>query len=409
MPPFPLDLISLLTKPGAYLVYALIGFGFGYALEISGFAISTRLAAQFYLKDMTVLKVMFTAIVVAMLLIFGATALGLLDYNVIWVNPTYLWPGIVGGLIMGVGFIVGGFCPGTSLVALSTFKIDGLFFTLGGLLGIFLFGETVESFDAFWHSSYMGRFTLPELFNTSYGVVIVGVIIMALVMFWGAEQLERIFGNKETKKASKAPLVGAAALLAGALLVAFIGQPTTESRWQKLTSTKEPLIKERAVQIHPAELLSLVHDHHLNVVMLDVRSEADYNIFHISGARRVDMDQLPELVPELRLAPTNSVFIIMSNDEQAATQTWKDLIAESIVNVYILDGGINNWLATYATEDSSLIPNPYAGEDQLRYIFPAALGNRYPFADPDPEEFEIEFTPKVELQNKRGPTSGGCG
>ncbi len=200
MPPFPLDLISLLTKPGAYLVYALIGFGFGYALEISGFAISTRLAAQFYLKDMTVLKVMFTAIVVAMLLIFGATALGLLDYNVIWVNPTYLWPGIVGGLIMGVGFIVGGFCPGTSLVALSTFKIDGLFFTLGGLLGIFLFGETVESFDAFWHSSYMGRFTLPELFNTSYGVVIVGVIIMALVMFWGAEQLERIFGKKEIQE-----------------------------------------------------------------------------------------------------------------------------------------------------------------------------------------------------------------
>jgi rhodanese-related sulfurtransferase len=409
MPPFPLDLIGLLTKPGAYLVYALIGFGFGYALEISGFAISTRLAAQFYFKDMTVLKVMFTAIIVAMVLIFGATALGLLDYNVIWVNPTYLWPGIVGGLIMGVGFIVGGFCPGTSLVALSTFKLDGLFFTLGGLFGIFLFGETVEYFDTFWHSSYMGRFTLPELFNTSYSVVIIGVILMALFMFWGGEQLEKIFGKEEPKKGSNARFVGAAALLAGALLVAFIGQPTTDSRWQKISSSKEPLLKERAVQIHPAEILSLVHDHHLNVVMLDIRSEADYNIFHIAGARRIDHDQLPDLVSELRLAPANTVFIVMSNDEKAATQAWKDLVAESVVNVYILDGGINNWLATYATEDTSLMPNPDAGEEQLRYIFPAALGARYPFADPDPEEFEIEFTPKVQLQNKRGPTSGGCG
>ena len=409
MPPFPLDLIGLLTKPGAYLVYALIGFGFGYALEISGFAISSKLAAQFYFKDMTVLKVMFTAIVVAMVLVFGATALGLLDYNLIWVNPTYLWPGIVGGLIMGVGFIVGGFCPGTSLVALSTFKLDGLFFTLGGLFGIFLFGETVEYYDEFWHSSYMGRFTLPELFNTSYGVVIVGVVLMALFMFWGAEQLERIFGKKDLKTEPRRRYTGAVALLAVALLVAFIGQPTTQSRWVKIASAKEALLKERTVQIHPAELLSLVHDRHLNIILLDMRSEADYNLFHLDGAQRYDPGTASELVPDLRLEPANTVIVTISNDEQAATDAWKDLTAESIQNVYILEGGLNSWLTTYAHEDQSLLPNPAAGNDQLRYIFPAALGSRYNFSDPDPEEFEVEFTPKVQLQTKRGATSGGCG
>jgi len=390
-------------------VYALIGFGFGYALEISGFAISSKLAAQFYFKDMTVLKVMFTAIVVAMVLIFGATALGLLDYNLIWVNPTYLWPGIVGGLIMGVGFIVGGFCPGTSLVALSTFKLDGLFFTLGGLFGIFLFGETVEYFDEFWHSSYMGRFTLPELFNTSYGVVIVGVVLMALFMFWGAEQLEHIFGKKDLKTEPRRRYTGAVALLAVALLVAFIGQPTTQSRWVKIASAKEALLKERTVQIHPAELLSLVHDHHINVILLDMRSEADYNLFHIDGAQRHDPGTASVLVPDLRLEPANTVIVTISNDEGAATDAWKDLTAESIQNVYILEGGLNNWLATYAHEDESLIPNPATGNDQLRFIFPAALGSRYNFSDPDPEEFEVEFTPKVQLQTKRGATSGGCG
>ncbi|MEZ4581350.1 MAG: YeeE/YedE thiosulfate transporter family protein [Caldilineaceae bacterium] len=89
---------------------------------------SPKLARQFYFKEMTVLKVMFMGIVVAMLLIFWATAMGWLNYNLIWVNPTYLWPGIVGGLIMGVGFIIGGFCPGTSLVAAATLKLDGIFF-----------------------------------------------------------------------------------------------------------------------------------------------------------------------------------------------------------------------------------------------------------------------------------------
>ncbi|HNB54573.1 MAG TPA: YeeE/YedE thiosulfate transporter family protein, partial [Anaerolineales bacterium] len=117
MAPFPLPLEALVGKFWMYVIYLIIGFAFGYVLEISGFAISPKLAAQFYFKDLTVLKVMFTAIIVAMVLIFGASAIGLLDYNMVWVNPTYMWPGIVGGLIMGVGFILGGFCPGTSLVA----------------------------------------------------------------------------------------------------------------------------------------------------------------------------------------------------------------------------------------------------------------------------------------------------
>ena len=105
--PFPIE--AVYGKAGYYLVGLLIGFAFGYVLELGGFGNSTKLAAQFYLTDMTVFKVMFTAIIVAMVLSFGAVALGLLDYNRVSVNPTYLWPGIVGGIIMGVGFVIGGF------------------------------------------------------------------------------------------------------------------------------------------------------------------------------------------------------------------------------------------------------------------------------------------------------------
>ena len=157
MAPFPLALQALLGKTGMYAVFLAIGFGFGYALEISGFNDSPRLAAQFYFKDLRVLKVMFTAIIVAMVLIFGASGIGLLDYNLIWVNPTYLWSGILGGIIMGFGFIIAGFCPGTSLVAASTLKIDGMIFVLGGLVGVTLFGEFEKFFEIFYNGSYYGR------------------------------------------------------------------------------------------------------------------------------------------------------------------------------------------------------------------------------------------------------------
>jgi hypothetical protein len=177
MTPFPLPLTELLGKYGAYFIFLLIGIGFGFVLESSGFGNSKKLAAQFYFKDMTVLKVMFGSIVTAMVLIFGASALGLLDYNLVWVNPTYLWPGIIGGLIMGVGFIIGGFCPGTSLVAAATWKLDGIFFVLGVIFGIFIFGETVRSIDLFWNSSYMGRFTIMDWLGLSTGWVVLIIVL----------------------------------------------------------------------------------------------------------------------------------------------------------------------------------------------------------------------------------------
>lgn len=406
---FPLPLSQYFGHWGAYVVFLLIGFAFGYVLEISGFGNSRKLAAQFYFKDMTVLKVMFGAIITAMVLIFATSAIGLLDYNLIWVNPTYLWPGIVGGLIMGVGFIIGGFCPGTSLVGAATFKLDGVFFVLGVFFGIFLFGETVSNFNIFWNSSYMGRFTLPELFGLSTGVVVLLVVLMALFMFFGAEQLERIFGKKDPKKAPKWRYAAAGALIVGAVGLIFIGQPTNTERWTRFSSEKQVLLDDRAVQIHPGELLDLTHDNQIKVVMLDVREEVDYNLFHILDARHIPLDELDDIISELHFEPANTVFVTMGNDETAATEAWKMLVAESVPNVYILEGGINNWIAIFGNDDLTKTFNKGAGDDQLCYIFDSALGARNPAAEPDAHNLELEYTPKVKLEMKRAPTSGGCG
>ncbi len=412
MATFPLALTALLGKPLAYLIFLAIGFGFGYVLESSGFAHSPKLAAQFYFKDMTVLKVMFTGIIVAMVLVFGATALGWLDFRLIWVPPTYLWPGIVGGLIMGVGFIVGGFCPGTSLTALATLKLDGVFFVLGALFGIFAFGETVEFFQVWWNSSYMGRFTLPELFGIPTGWVVLGVVLMAIFMFWGSEQLEKIFGGKDPKQAPKWRYYGAGAMIMIAMVVLVIGQPTTADRWTKIAPEKSLELDARMYQIHPGELLHTMHDHKINLVMLDVREERDYNLFHLADAQNVEPLEITEMIDSLIAEPANTVFVVMSNDEDAATETWKILVAESVPNVYILEGGINNWLDTFATEFEGAFCGQVkvASNDELRYDFSAALGSGCPAAHPEVEHYEhLEFVPKIKLELKRAPSSGGCG
>jgi len=183
----PFDLVSLLGVTGSYFIYLAIGFAFGFILESSGFGDSRQLAAQFYFRELRVVKVMFTAIVVAMILIFWSTALGLLDYDQIWVSPTYLWPGIAGGLIMGIGFIIGGYCPGTSLVSAATLKLDGIFFLLGNITGMVIFGETAGLINTFWNSGYFGTFTLPELLHLETGIVVVLVTCLALGMFAGFE------------------------------------------------------------------------------------------------------------------------------------------------------------------------------------------------------------------------------
>jgi hypothetical protein len=194
-----------------------------------------------------------------------------------------------------------------------------------------------------------------------------------------------------------------------AAAVLLIGQPDTADRWSRLAPEKEKLLQERAVYIHPGELLTSQHDRTLNLVMLDVRPEADYNLFHIEDVRHIPAGEVLNYTAEFQKEPANTVFVLMSNDESLATDVWKKLVAESVPNVYILEGGINNWLAYFAGEDSPVQPLATGGDEALRYSFPAALGARLPAATPDPHHFHLEYTPKIELGIPRGAKSGGCG
>lgn len=174
-----------------------IGIGFGFFLERAGFGSARKLTNQFYFKDLAVLKVMFTAIVTAMLGLFYLSWMGVVDLSLVYFGPTWLVPQIVGGLILGIGFVVGGYCPGTSMVALATGRVDALFFVLGVTAGIFAYGEAYPAIQGFANSTNLGELTLPQVLGLRYGLVVFLVVILALAAFKGAETLERRMARKE--------------------------------------------------------------------------------------------------------------------------------------------------------------------------------------------------------------------
>ena len=434
----PFDLSTL--GPVSYaLLFGAIGFGFGAVLELAGFGDTRKLAAQFYLRDMTVLKTMFTAIVVAAVLLFLASAAGALDMSRVFVNPTYLWPGIVGGLIMGVGFVVGGFCPGTSLVAAATLKLDGILFVAGALTGVWLFGESVSSFETFWLSSNFGRFTIPDWLGLPVGTTLLLVVLMAVFMFWGASKLEARFAPDAAPvppRRRALRLAGALTLVVAALVVSGLGQPTAEQQWARSPKLQEA-VRQRAVFVDPAEVAALRGDVNFEVRILDLRSEHDFNLFHVGGSQRLDPETLerPDVLKPLRDRPATSVAFLVAGDEDRALDAWKRLQAAGVPNLYLVEGGIDRWLERYPAP-ACVAERTSAPAETPRWAFAYATGESLPSAWPElaaSHAFKVPcetpaaahpagehgeehgarwpayaFTKRVKLQSKAA-VKGGCG
>jgi uncharacterized membrane protein YedE/YeeE len=173
------------------IIATLIGIAFGWTLERAGLGSAPKLAGQFYLSDLTVFKVMFSAIVTAMLGAFWLSRLGVLDLSQVYIPETFLLPQLAGGLLFGVGFVVAGLCPGTSCVAAATGRGDGAMVMMGMFAGVLVTGLAFAPLRHFYESSARGSLTLPELLRIPYGVVVCAIVAMALIGFQVAERLER--------------------------------------------------------------------------------------------------------------------------------------------------------------------------------------------------------------------------
>jgi hypothetical protein len=191
----PLIPMGVIGQGWDLVIALLIGMAFGYVLESAGFSSSRKLAGVFYGYDFTVLRVFLTAAVTAMLGLLYFGYMGWLDLSMIYINETFLMAAIVGGVIMGAGFIMGGFCPGTSMCAVAIGKIDAMVFTGGMFLGVFIFSETYPYIRNIYEGYDLGPVKVYDVLGLSTGVFVMLLIIVALIAFIGARIIQNRVKN----------------------------------------------------------------------------------------------------------------------------------------------------------------------------------------------------------------------
>ncbi|WP_372947442.1 YeeE/YedE thiosulfate transporter family protein [Mariniphaga sp.] len=195
----PLIVNEIISQNTNLFLAFVIGIGFGFVLEANGFSSSRRLAGMFYGYDTTVLKVFFTAAIVGSVGLLFMSLFKWIDLSYIYINPTYLWSTLGGGVIMGAGFILGGYCPGTSFCAASIGKLDALAFIGGMFIGIFIFAEGYPLWENFYNAKFLGAPLLSDYFGASRGLLTFLVILVALGMFWVGEWAEKKFAREDYK------------------------------------------------------------------------------------------------------------------------------------------------------------------------------------------------------------------
>lgn len=169
----------------------LIGICFGFVLEASGFSSSRKIMGTFFGYDFVVLRVFFTAAVTSMLGLLYLDYFGWVDFGQLYIHPTYLTAAITGGVIMGFGFALGGYCPGTSYCAIAIGKLDALVYSAGLFIGIFLFTWIFPVMKGIYNGFFMGNVTAPEVLGVNPYWFVFFVVLAALGMFIAATIVQR--------------------------------------------------------------------------------------------------------------------------------------------------------------------------------------------------------------------------
>ncbi len=187
----PLIPMGVIPEAWNNVIALLLGAGFGFTLEASGFSSSRKIMGTFFGYDFVVLRVFFTAAVTAMTGIIYFDYMGWMDASMLYINPYYVMSAIVGGIIMGLGFALGGFCPGTSFCGVAIGKIDALFFTIGLFLGVFIFSEMYPLFDKLYNGQDLGGAKIYDLLGMRQNVFAFLLIVAAVGMFYFAGFVEK--------------------------------------------------------------------------------------------------------------------------------------------------------------------------------------------------------------------------
>lgn len=187
---------DLLQSPLGLVLALVLGGGFGFWLERAGFGSSRKLTSIFYLEDFAVLKVMFTAMATAAVVLHAAAALGVVDLAALYVPETVLGPQVVGGLLFGAGFVIGGWCPGTATVGLASGRLDALVFLAGAGAGSLAFAGAYPSIEGLLQIGACGVCAVPEQIGIAPMVGALALLAIAIAASAGATVVEGMMARR---------------------------------------------------------------------------------------------------------------------------------------------------------------------------------------------------------------------
>jgi len=270
-----------------------LGIGFGFILEQAGFSSTRKLVGLFYGYDFTVLKVFFTAGTVAMIGVLVLDHLGLLDLGLIYVNPTFLWSAILGGCIMGAGFIIGGFCPGTSFCAAAIGKIDAMAFILGSVLGIFVFTAAYPALENIYLAENRGAVRADEFLGLSPELYAFLIALIAVVAFLAVTAIENRVNDRKTGL-SRWRVLKFASLAAIPFVIIILLVITPSKQEYLLAKIREAREQQKCVfkEISADKLAHELLHNHFKINLIDVRSPEKFKEYHLPLAINIPVDSM---------------------------------------------------------------------------------------------------------------------
>lgn len=390
---------DLISSELSLVVALLIGMAFGYILEQAGFSSSRKLTGLFYGTDFTVLRVFFTAGVTAMTGVLLLSKAGLLDASVIYVHPTFVPSAVIGGLVMGVGFVVGGYCPGTSFCAAAVGRVDGMVFVVGGLAGAFLFGEAFPRLRGVYQAGSFGDPTMPGFLGVSPGLVLLAMIAIAIAAFAVTSRIEKHV-NPDAPAAAfpsgRHRLAAAALVLIGVFAAAW---PDYRDRLFARAADQSYRRAHPADRITPDELAFRIVDQDPALLLVDVRSAQAYDQWSLPGAVSVSPSELfgrgvPAGLTQLH---RRKVFFADDEGQAEAAATLAHLLGYE--NVAVLEGGLAAFRATIL-DVSRARATGNAGDPAVRAFREAAARRIMALASARSAQPAVRKPKKV---------AGGCG
>lgn len=328
-----------------FIVALIIGIFFGAILEQAGFSTSKKLVGLFYGYDFTVLRVFFTAGIVAMIGVMALEHYGLIDINLVYVNPTFLWSAIIGGLIMGLGFVVGGFCPGTSVCAAAIGKIDAMIFIFGAFFGVLVFAEGYPLFEGLYKAANWGNPRFFETLGMSQNIFAFIMVVFALSAFWFASIVENKVNGVVKPKIRFTPYyLGIASI---GVLMALSAFAFPERKPSLLAKVED----EKFVQSYNIETIS-VDEFALCLLKImecnkfqifDFRSEEEFRKMSFPKSTLFTLDNLFEKEPNKLLNLKHKINVFIADDE--LTEKKLAIIATELgyKRIQIVKGGLNGF------------------------------------------------------------------